>query len=462
MAPSDESEVEGENVPEFASDERDPRYRLLRPREWRTYTRYHFLLAKIIFFGAIAFITYWALSALSGVLFPLFASLIIAYLFDPLIDWLEEQGVGRTVGILITLVTGLGLVALFVLILHPTIVQQIEEVADGFPDFIQAIEEQAFPWIETNLGYDLPKNLEEGVKQYGKSVSDSLPGIVDQAGGWARGIVSGTGAIISTVVYTITIPIFSFYFLRDFDRIRLKLTEFLPEHRRDYLITRAREMDEVVGEWVRGQLQVASILAVLYSVGLIFPFLAGGLGVRAAVTVGVVAGMLNFIPYLGVGVGIVFSVLLVVINWSGPGPLIGAIGVFAAVQTLEGYFITPRIVGEKVGLSPVTVIIVLLIGGEVYGFFGILLAVPVFGAFKVLLPDIIEYYKETPFFTGRRLVPDALETREPKREGDGEKVGSPEERAPDDGTLETSGSDVETSDDEDRPVGESGGTGDDA
>lgn len=455
MAPSDEPEEERDRVPEFASDDRDPRYRLLRPREWRTYTRYHFLLAKFIFFGCIAFLLYWCLSAVSGVLFPVFVSFIIAYLFDPLIDWFEERGVIRTVGILITLVAGLGLIALFVLILYPTIVEQVQHVAERFPKFIEVIRERTIPWIEANLGYDVPTNVDEGVEQYGKSLSDYLPNIVDQAGGWARGIVMSTGAIIATVLYAIMIPIFSFYFLRDFDRIRLKLIEFLPEHRRNYLLARAREMDEVVGEWVRGQLQVASILAVLYSIGLIFPFLACGLSVRAAVAVGVLTGMLNFVPYLGVGVGIVFSVLMVVINWSGLGPLVGTLGVFVGVQTLEGYFITPRIVGNKVGLSPVTVIIVLLVGGEIYGFFGVLLAVPVFGAFKVLLPDIIEYYKNTPFFTGRRLVPDSIETRERKRERDREVTDPAGERAPADSELEQLGSDErETTDDSEEGAGE--------
>jgi len=463
MAPSEDSDRDGGDVPRFASDDRDPRYRLLRPREWRTYTRYHFLLAKFLFFGAIAALLYWGLSAVSGVLFPIAVSLVLAYLFDPLVDWFEERTIPRTVGILVILVGVLAIGALFVLIFYPTMVEQVRHVVDRFPKLVELIQNRTIPWLERNLGYEVPKTVDEGVQKYGESVGDYLPDIFDQAGSWARGILLSTGAVLSGVIYAVMIPVFTFYFLRDFDRIRLKLIEFLPEHRRNYILARAREMDRVVGEWVRGQLQVATMLALLYSIGLIFPFLACGLSVRAAVTVGVLTGMLNFIPYFGVGVGMILSTLMIVINWSGLGPLVGMLGVFAGVQTLEGYLITPRIVGDKVGMSPVTVIIVLLAGGELYGLFGVLLAVPVFGAFKVLLPDIVDYYKETPFFTGRRLVPDSIESRQTKREKD-RRVTDPEgQRAPADSELLEQTSDespsVEPDGETDSRRRESGGEG---
>lgn len=378
---------------------------LLEPDNWRSYTRYPFIFAKLLVWGGIATVVYLCLSTIGDVLFPVFVSMVIAYLLDPVVDWFEERDFNRTVGILFVLLGGLLFGAGFVGFLYPTFVAQIDRVIQRAPELIELLRTQTIPWVEKTFEYKMPADVSAVVEQYGKSLSDYLPEAAKQAGQWATGIASGTGAVVAGMLNIVMIPIFSFYFLRDFDRIRLKVGEFIPRHRRDFVLDRLAEMDEVVGEWVRGQLQVACVLAVLYAIGLSLAFLAAGIDVQSGVAIGLLSGLLNFIPYLGVAIGLVLSVLIVLINWSGFVPLLGVLSVFVLVQMLEGYLITPKIVGDKVGLSPVMVIIVLLIGGELAGLIGVLLAIPIFGALKVLFPDIVAYYKQTAFFRGRKRVP---------------------------------------------------------
>ena len=155
--------------------------------------------------------------------------------------------------------------------------------------------------------------------------------------------------------------------------MRLAVVDYLPLHNREWLLIRIGRMDEVVGAWFRGQLEVALCLAALYAAGLAVTFGLAGVGVSTGVAIGLVSGFLNIVPYFGFVIGFGLSVLVCLVDWQ-PWALLGVLLTFSVVQALEGYVITPRIVGEKVGLSPVVVIIALLVGGELLGLLGVLLA----------------------------------------------------------------------------------------
>lgn len=416
---SDEVREGGDGESSGSADGRSWKSQLLRPRQWRRYTRYPFLLAKLLFFTAFGVVVYWFVDLVGDVLFPIVLSLVIAYLLDPLIDWFEERGVSRTIGILVVLLcAGVG-ITLFVLVFYPMIVAQVDRVGEQAPKLVDLVENRLIPWIEATFDYELPATISEGLDEYGQSLGENVPTIANQVGAWLGNIATGTGAFVVGLINIVMIPVFSFFFLRDFDRMRLKTIEFIPERHREPVLARLDKMDRIVGGWVRGQLQVAAILAVLYAIGLSVAFQLAGVEITSGVAIGILAGLGNAIPYVGTAIGIVMSVLIVLINWSGLGPLIAVGLVFTVVQTLEGYLITPQIVGENVGLTPVTVIIVLLIGGEIYGLLGFIFAVPIFGALTVLLPDLVAYYKSTPFFTGRRPVP-LGDDEEGERRDDGE------------------------------------------
>lgn len=373
-------------------------------QRWHHYKKYQYLLARVALWAAIVFGVYWLMTSVRSVFSAVFLSFLIAYLLDPVIDWMEERGVGRPLGIVVVLLVGLGFTVGFVLFLYPTIAEQVRTIGKKFPTLLSTIETQTLPWIERTFEYEVPATVSEALEKYSQSIADALPSILERLSTWGQGILSSTGAIVASLLNLVLIPVFVFYFLRDFDRIRVGVIEYIPPHRRDFVLERARKMDSVVGDWVRGQMQVAVTLAVLYAIGLGLAFYLSGIDTQAGIAIGVLGGLLNFIPYFGVAIGLILALLMVLINWSGFGPLLGVGLVFFIVQSLEGYLITPKVVGDKVGLRPVTVIIVLLIGGELFGLLGMLLAIPIFGAVKVLFPDIIAHYKETSFFTGRDPV----------------------------------------------------------
>ncbi len=370
---------------------------------WHYFRRYPYILAKVALWALAIGALFFIVRSVEAVLFPVAVSMLIAYLLDPTVDWFEERGVSRTITIILLITAGLVFAALFVLVLYPTIARQVANVVEKLPQLVVLFEDKLLPWAETELGLEIPDTASAAMAEYGDTVRQQLPTVAERISQWAGGLLAKTGPILASLLNIVMIPIFTFYFLRDFDSMRLSTVEFIPEGGRDAILERVRRADDVVGAWFRGQVEVAGILAVLYSIGLGITFGFSGSGVLTGIAIGVVTGLLNIIPYFGVLIGVVLSSLIVILDWSGWGPPLGVAAVFIIVQTLEGYIITPKIVGEKVGLSPVVVIIVLLLGGELFGLLGVLLAIPIAGVVRVLLPDIIERYKATPFYTGELL-----------------------------------------------------------
>lgn len=374
---------------------------------WHRYKKYPYLLAKLCFFGALLFGVYLCLNSVGSVLFPLFVSMLIAYLLDPTIDWFETKKINRTVAILITLVVLLLGLGVFSAVLYPLIASQVRTVIEKFPGLLDTLQTQFLPWLKTKFNFEIPANLTAAIDTYGAELKSAAPTVFKKAGDWATGLLTQTGLLVASILNIVMIPLFTFYFLRDFDRMKASLDEYIPLYNKEFVHSRLLMIDEVVGAWFRGQIQVGLILAALYGVGLGGVFAVAGLSMFQGFALGVVSGVLNIVPYLGFAVGIVLSILVVLIEWTGWGAVIGVGVVFLLVQLAEGYVITPKVVGEKVGLSSVTVIIVLLLGGELAGLFGVLLAIPVAGAIKVILPDVANIYKRSPYYRGHAM-PDPL------------------------------------------------------
>jgi predicted PurR-regulated permease PerM len=376
---------------------------------WLKYERYPYLLAKLAFFVAIAYGAYAVLHAIQDVLTPLLVSLLLAYLLDPLVDRFEARGHSRVNGILLLLILWFGGVTAFALFLWPTIAHLLDEATHGVPQIFDRIQHEAVPWVDTTVlpwleqvsGVDLPDSITVIVPELGGSLQNQLPGLLRRVSDGFGALWVRSGAIVASVLNLVLIPVLTFYFLRDFDVMRLSAAEYLPVHNRGWLIDRISQMDVVIGAWIRGQVEVALILAVLNAIGLGFTFGVSGIGVISGVAIGLLAGVLNIIPYFGFVVGFGLAMLLALLDWAGWGPVLGVIITFALVQGLEGYVITPRIVGEKVGLSPVVVIVSLLLGGTLLGVTGVLLALPVAGALRVLLPDLVEWYRRSDLYTGK-------------------------------------------------------------
>ncbi len=367
---------------------------------WERYRKYPALLAKIVTFGIGGAVAFWVLQSLQGVLVPVLTALIIAYLLDPSVDAFEARRFSRTSAIGILLAGMVLVIAGFFVFLVPSIKLVLVRFVEGLPTLLERLEDAALPMLAPVLGADAPGSLMELATDASESLKSGLPTMAKGALSTAGTVFSQTGSLVSSLLNLVLIPFFTFYFLRDFDLMTAAVTEQIPPRHREWTLDHARRADAVVGAWFRGQIEVAVILGTLYAIGLGICFSWSHIGWTAGVAVGVLAGGLNFIPYVGTstGVGLAFGLLL--LDGASWGVIAGAAVVFGVVQTLEGYVITPRIVGEKVGLSPLAVILALMIGGEVLGLVGLLLALPLAGILGVFLPEMIAAYRSTRLYLG--------------------------------------------------------------
>jgi predicted PurR-regulated permease PerM len=314
----------------------------------------------------------YLLYLLAPILSPFLVAAALAYLCDPLVDRLERRRLSRTFGTVLVL---LGLVLLMIgltLILTPLLQAQTRMLMAQAPRLVDWGQDTLQPWLQSSLGIDLSggqAGLASWLKAHVGELT-RLTAVLPAVGN--RGL-----ALLGMLANLLLVPVVTFYLLRDWDRLTAALAELIPAGARPAVTGVAREIDEVLSEFVRGQISVIVIMALFYSIGL---WLAG---LDYALAVGMIAGILVFVPYLGVTVGVLLGTLASLGQHGDLVSLLPVWGVFAAGQLLEGMVITPRLVGERVGLHPVAVIFALMAFGQLFGFFGVLLAIPASAALLV-------------------------------------------------------------------------------
>lgn len=314
---------------------------------------------------------------LAPVLTPFAVAALLAYLGDPLCDELEKRGSSRTAAVvLVFLAMTLSLIAC-VLFLIPLAERQIALLFDTLPAMLGWIEQRALPWVESTLGLE-PELLRV------EYLIEQLRQHWQQAGGIAKTIIAGIAtsgfAILAWLVNLLLIPVLVFYFLRDWDVMVERIDELLPRSIESTVALLARESDDVLGAFLRGQLTVMLVLGLIYSIGLWL------VGINLAPLIGMTAGLISFVPYLGGIVGVAAALLTALVQFGGEWPyLLGVLAVFAVGQTLEGFVLTPWLVGDRIGMHPVAVIFAIMAGGQLFGFLGVLLALPVAAVVMVLL-----------------------------------------------------------------------------
>ncbi len=329
--------------------------------------------------------------ALRNVLSPIFFAFMLAYVLDPLVDRFEAAKIPRSVGIVVLLVVVLGVLGLFVVLVVPTIVADVVNITRQFPatfaSWMGVLQETARGW-----GVGLPASWSDVMARFGGDLSTLAQSALLPLGSVMQQVVGGTASMLSTLSALVMVPVFSFYLLHDFDVIVARMGELVPPRLRTPVGAIAREIDTVLSQFMRGQVTVMAILAVLY---------AGAyslVGVSLAVPIGIVAGLLSFIPYVGGASALVLALLMVALHWVGWGQVIAVVAAYIVIQLLEGFVITPRIVGDKLGLSPVWVLFAMLAGAELFGFVGILLSLPAAAVVKVFVLRGLALYKASAFF----------------------------------------------------------------
>jgi predicted PurR-regulated permease PerM len=348
-----------------------------------------------------------AAQALRPVLVPLLLSVAFAYLLDPLVEWLPTRWkLGREIAASIAILIG-GLVLLVaVLFVIPPVVAQLIESAQKVPDAIRSGTEAVRPYLE-RFHARYPAAYEDIVKRISASLQAPAINQEQVVGFLGAGLGQVASATIN-ILNIILIPFFTFYILRDLHQARQSLERLIPPRFRPRATHVFDRLGQVTSNFVRGQLTVAAILSVLYSLGFLL------VGAPLPLSLGVLAGFGYLIPYLGAFIAVMLALLLTLLKNPGWWSVISVLGVYFIVHTIEGFVLTPRILGERLQLHPMLVIVGLIIGGSLFGILGIILALPVMAILKVIFEALLEPYLQSSFYT--RQIPQPAVGQPDKKE----------------------------------------------
>ena len=338
---------------------------------------------------AVLGLTGWLLYLLAPVLTPFLISMLLAYLGDPLVDRLERHRLSRTVSVLIVFAGMLLSGFAAVLVLLPALQAQVAVLILNIPTALDWVQQWLLPKMsalfstgEVSIDVDAVKTALLGHWQEVGSVAKNLMLHIGRSG----------QLIVGWVTYLLLIPVVTFYLLRDWDILVANVRDLLPRKLEPTVARLAQEIDAVVAEFLRGQLTVMAALGIIYVVGLWL------VGLQLAFIVGLLAGVVSFVPYLGVIVGVIVAGLAAVVQFQDLIHLLGVVAVFGVGQILEGMVLSPLLVGDRIGLHPVAVIFAVLAGGQLFGFLGVLLALPVAAVIVVLLRHSKQEYQQSQLY----------------------------------------------------------------
>ncbi|MBI4195198.1 MAG: AI-2E family transporter [Betaproteobacteria bacterium] len=317
---------------------------------------------------------------LSPMLTPFLLAAILAYICNPVVQRMERRRIPRALSVALVLLLLLGAFIVLLLIMLPLLVKQAQAIARQVPAYVDWFRATLGPWLEAYLGVELDTAL---IKDW---LSEHLSEVQAVAVKLLPSLKTGGLALIEFAVNAVLVPVVLFYFLRDWNRIVTAIDEMVPRRWHDRVVSLLREIDDVLGQFLRGQLTVMLIMSVFYTAGL---WLAG---LDFALSVGIIAGLVTFVPYLGLIVGVSLATLTGVLQFGDLTALIWVWAVFVVGNLVEGYVLVPFLVGERIGLHPVAVIFALLAFGQLFGFFGVLLALPVSAALVVWLRHVRRTY----------------------------------------------------------------------
>lgn len=324
----------------------------------------------------------YVLYLLAPILTPFLISLLFAYIGNPLVRRARQAGVPRTVTIVFLFFIFVLLVLGLILGVLPMIQRQVVAFAAKVPTYIDWTQAKLMELSGGAFNLDL-ETIKAQITQRWQDMGKYLATVLTFA-------TDSGMRVVGWVLNLMLIPIVTFYLLRDWDELMQGAGRLLPPTWRDRVTPIAREIDDALAGFLRGQLSVMLALAIIYSVGLMI------VGLDLGLPIGLFAGLVSFVPYLGFILGLLFAGLAALFQFQAALPLLWVLLVFMIGQVLESTVLTPRLVGERIGLHPVVVIFTVMAGGQLFGFFGILLALPVAAMFMVWLRHVLAGYQESP------------------------------------------------------------------
>jgi predicted PurR-regulated permease PerM len=341
---------------------------------------------QMIAWVAIIVTTFTLLIVLRDMLLPFIAAMAIAYLLDPAADWMERHGVKRWLATLLIILLFFLVATLIVVLLVPLVSDQFTKFMDHLPEYIYWFNERLLPYVQGvagSFGIDLTHDPKTALAGQGEQVMKVVGGVL-------TGLLGGGQAIFNVLSLLVITPVVSFYLLRDWDNMISHINEYLPMDHAGTIREQACEIDRVLAGFVRGQMLVCLFLAAFYGLGLTV------LGLQFGLFIGITAGMISFIPYVGTTLGFVVGIGVAIAQfWNEPVWIAAVAGVFIVGQMIEGNVLHPVLIGDRVGLHPVWIMFALLAGGSLFGFVGILVSVPLFAVIGVLVRFALERYRQS-------------------------------------------------------------------
>ena len=345
----------------------------------------------------------WVLSATGSLLAPFVLAFVLAYMLDPLVDRVSGKRISRTLGIILLTLPALGLLAVIFLLVVPAAIRELGEVVQQAPVFFQRLVEWLSSMRARALTADIPLIDEEALILRLESIdAEAVVAFLQErmaafgARVWSGvlGLGRGIGTVFTVIGYVALTPVLTFYLLRDWKRLTTGAAELLPEDRRSDIVSFAAQSNRMVSRYLRGQVTVAIVMGVVTGLGLWiarFPY---------AGTLGLIVGIFSVVPYLGLVLSLIPAIFIALVSGSVLISLLKVAVVYGASQLLEASVISPRIVGESVGLHPVLVLLALALGGFFFGFVGLLLGVPAAAIGKLMIERALGRYRRSTFYTG--------------------------------------------------------------
>jgi predicted PurR-regulated permease PerM len=354
--------------------------------DWQAIKRF------VIFLAVLAVAGYYASWFYEKLVAPIFVSAFLAYLLNPLVNLIESRKINRKLASLLILILILGLLVWIVVRLFPFLYDQLVGLVQQIPALIENISKNAGTYFREKLS-------DYGIDDRG-AVSRALKGfsLVDQVIGKlqiaAQQVVDFGTILMGSLLSVVLIPILTFYFMAEKARLIQGLRKITPRDLRPYGIKLVAIIDEALVHVVRGHIKVALALSCLYSIGF------SAIGLSAGVAIGITAGICRIIPYLDVVVGVTLGLTYIFTQQLPIAKVFYLVGVIGTVQLLDGAIITPKLIGERVGLHPLVVILTVIAASSQFGFWGVILAIPGAAVFKALYKLVLPVYRDSKWFTG--------------------------------------------------------------
>ncbi|MGO3731914.1 MAG: AI-2E family transporter [Vagococcus sp.] len=314
---------------------------------------------------------------------PIVISGLLYYILNPIVNLMEKKGIKRVWGITILFVAIIGLITWGIVILVPKLENQTRSFITEWPTYWQTIEMKISELLELPIFDKFSGSIEKSLNELFDSISSLTKSISKNA---FKGIGNIVGAVASVVVTVVTVPFILFYLLKDGKKLTPYTTQFLPTKMRKPTTAILVDINKQLSSYVRGQVTVAVAVAILFMIGF------SVIGLEYSVTLGILAGFLNLIPYVGSALATIPAVVLAMVD--GPKMLVAVIIVFIIEQTIEGKFVSPLVLGSQMEIHPITIIFVLLTAGKLFGVIGVILGIPGYAALKVIVTHLFSWYKE--------------------------------------------------------------------